>query len=235
MDTVADIDTPWAWLKATNNILINPPFQEPLSFPVQLTSRLFLSDMPSVRDVTKLNALGITHVLTTNKLWSAHDLERIRSRYDRVGIAHCAVSGEDEADYDMLGRHWEACREFIHRARRHQHGKVVVHCVAGQNRSALIAAAAMLTAGEEERNEDATGSVPSLLSVIRELKARRGIVLTNLGFQRQLCIFAAKEGRLGDRPEGYTDDPLPESNFLVQTARKLHVKDALDPFDSRSR
>lgn len=47
-----------------------------------------------------------------------------------------------------------------------------------------------------------------LLEVFKSAKEKRGMVLTNLSFQRQLCKLAAREGFLGAKPEGYTDGPI---------------------------
>ena len=222
--------TPWAWLKAMNDILINPPFEEPTSFPLELKpSWLFLSDVMSL-STNKLMDLGITHILTTNKMASSSSLERLQTRFKRAGIVHGFVEGEDEVGYDMLGKHWETCKEFILEAKR-QYGesaKIIVHCAAGQNRSGLIVAATMLTFWKQEEEK------PTLLNIIQYLKAKRGIVLTNLSFQRQLCIFAAQHDCLGEKPEGYTDTPLPESNFQPHTqTTSIKHRYSNDPFDFR--
>ena len=210
--------TPWAWIKAVNDIITNPPFQEPTLFPIQLKPWLYLSDVMSLSKEDRLMDLGITHVLTTNKMTY---LEQLEKRLKRMGIIHCVVEGEDEIGYDMIGNHWETCKEFIHQAKHPPFGKIVVHCAAGQNRSALIVAAALLTLDEENEK-------PTLLQVIKYLKAKRGIVLTNLSFQKQLCIFAAEHDCLGEKPEGYTDTPLPESNFIPSSSLMKN-----DPFDFR--
>eukprot|EP00526_Cylindrotheca_closterium_P027926 CAMPEP_0113650936 /NCGR_PEP_ID=MMETSP0017_2-20120614/27134_1 /TAXON_ID=2856 /ORGANISM="Cylindrotheca closterium" /LENGTH=81 /DNA_ID=CAMNT_0000563541 /DNA_START=57 /DNA_END=298 /DNA_ORIENTATION=+ /assembly_acc=CAM_ASM_000147 len=56
---------PWAWIKAVNNILANPPFEEPTEMPVQLLPWLYLSDeYHSIRQINRLLALGVTHVLS---------------------------------------------------------------------------------------------------------------------------------------------------------------------------
>merc|ERR1712113_356361 len=145
---------------------------------------------------------------------SSHSLERLANGFKRIGIIHCAVEGEDEVGYDMLGKHWQTCKEFILQA-KHEFGertKIVVHCAAGQNRSGLIVAAAMLTLWKQPQPEQIITTQhgteeekPTLLNVIKYLKAKRGIVLTNLSFQRQLCIFAAEHDCLGEKPKGYTD------------------------------
>jgi len=244
-EAVVQEEVPWAWLKAVNDILINPPFKEPTSFPIELKpSWLFLSDLMSLSSTKRLMDLGITHVLTTNKMEaSSHSLERLVNRFKRIGIIHCAVEGEDEVGYDMLGKHWQTCKEFILQA-KHEFGertKIVVHCAAGQNRSGLIVAATMLTLWKQpliqkqeqmKQHDNEEQEKPTLLSVIQYLKAKRGIVLTNLSFQRQLCIFAAQHDCLGEKPKGYTDTPLSESNFILMKKNRYSNNNS-DPFDFR--
>lgn len=54
------------------------------------------------------------------------------------------------------------------------------------------------------------------------LKAKRGTVLTNLSFQKQLCLLAAKEGLLGDKPDGYTnEEPVQENDYIPWTMESL--------------
>lgn len=229
-----DTEIPWAWLKATNDILTKPPYKEPASLPIQLKPWLFLSDMISLLNAKKLKDLGITHVLTTNKeeppAYSPL-FNELRRKLKLLDIIHCAVEGVDETGYDMLGKHWKTCKEFIEQAKREygENAKIVVHCAAGMNRSGLIAAAAMLTLckqndegqtktqplhNDEQKlhcQQPLQDEKPTLLNVVRGLKTKRGMVLLNRSFQKQLCIFAAKHGFLGDKPEGYSDTP--DSNF----------------------
>jgi len=47
-----------------------------------------------------------------------------------------------------------------------------------------------------------------LLDVVRNCVAKRGSVLWNQSFQRQLCMLAMQEGLLGPKPIGYTDEEI---------------------------
>lgn len=83
------------------------------------------------------------------------------------------------------------------------------------NRSALIVASALLVL---ERKP--------LLEVVKHMKAKRGEVLTTRSFQRQLCNLAAKEELLGDKPEGYDDEPVLHS-YNVQRPKASSVLDRM--------
>lgn len=187
--------TPWAWIKAVNDVLMNGPFEEP-ELPVEVLPWLLLSGLPELHDKQRLMELGVTHVLTTNKMYSIHEVEKLKSSLHKCGIQHFAVEGLDHPNYDMLF-HWDASRAFLQQVREDEKNKVVVHCAAGQNRSGLIVGAALI---EMERMK--------LMDVVKLLKAKRRIVLINRSFQKQLCLLAAKEGLLGDKPAGYTDDAI---------------------------
>ena len=72
----------------------------------------------------------------------------------------------------------------------------------------LVAAAAMLLLNNDDDNsgDEQNFQRRDLLSVVKDLKGKRRMVLTNLSFQRQLCDLAAHHERLGDIPVGYTDE-----------------------------
>lgn len=187
-------DIPWAWIKATQHILEQKEESSSSTakpeFPVQILPWLYLSDMDSVdNDVIVLKETGITHVLTTNKM-PEYQLQNLSSQLKVVGIKHLAVPGLDNESYNMIGNHLEECRLFLQQAQ-----KAVVHCAAGMNRSGLIVGAAMLVLEQM-----------ALLDVVRLLKTKRGTVLTNLSFQVQLCLLAAQCGRLGPKPEEFSDE-----------------------------
>ena len=121
-------------------------------------------------------------------------------------IQHGYAGGVDIIGYDMMNYHWNDAKEFIETALKTPNAKVVSHCAAGTNRSALIAGAAMLEFGTDREM--------SFLDVIRILKKERGVVLNNVWFIRQLAEFAQRKKRLGPKPDGYSDEPVPKSQLV---------------------
>ena len=93
------------------------------------------------------------------------------------------IPAEDYEEYDILPYMLEAIA-FLSRAETSS-GCAFVHCNYGVNRSGVIAAAYLMVS---ERKP--------LLQVINELKAKRSLILSNVGFRRQLVRFARCRGLL---------------------------------------
>ena len=202
------------WLRAVQEIINTEPWESQPQ-PVQLLPWLYLSDIFTVQDLDPIRnhgALlehGITHVLTTSTLPTPRQVDDLRRKLASANIQHLYCPGQDFEGYDMIGTHWEQqCRPFLEQVRKNHYSnggnnnksnsKVVVHCLAGMNRSALIAAAAIMVL-ERKR----------LLEVVQIIKAKRGTVLVNQSFQKQLCLLAQQEGLLGDLPEEMGDMEKP--------------------------
>lgn len=166
--------------------------------------------MPSVLKLDRLTTLGITAVLTTNKIVRDDDLWGLTAKFANVDVQHGYVGGVDIVGYDMMKYHWKDAAQFFQQALADddkQEPKIVVHCAAGTNRSALMAGAAMLT----YRNDD---DKLNFLDVMNILKQQRGVVLNNVWFIRQLAEFAQQSGRLGPKPAGYSDEPLRNTEMI---------------------
>jgi len=229
---VVDEVSVWPWVKAARDLVKAEPRLEPESLPVKLLPWLYLSDMPSVLTTTdnnnnnnNNNNPGYTAVLTTNKLWRDEDVWKVTAQLAEQDIAHGYVGGVDIIGYKMIEYHWDDARAFIEEClqRTETDPKIIVHCAAGTNRSALIAGAAMIAFSpttddaSKDPSDEATQSQPNelnFLDVIRILKKQRGVVLNNVWFIQQLAEFAQRQGRLGPRPSGYTDEPLRKSELV---------------------
>mmetsp|Transcript_3940 Transcript_3940/g.5897 ORF Transcript_3940/g.5897 Transcript_3940/m.5897 type:complete len:187 (+) Transcript_3940:282-842(+) len=172
--------------------------------PVEITPWLYLSSEKDV--LQKLNhlqtELQITHVLSVNAM-SPQRTNEIYWELCSLGLEYVNVDGYDVEGYDMMGKHWNTCREVLHSVRENYYNnlqqqdevdeeesrtksKVVVHCEAGQNRSGFIVGAALL---------DLEGW--TLVKTVTHLREKRGVLLTNKSFQVQLCQLADQLGRLG--------------------------------------
>jgi hypothetical protein len=210
-DESSSKDFPWAWLKALNDIVNAPPPEIIPDPPVAVLPWLYLAPIFCVRDraASLHEDLGITHLLSTNRM-PPQMLESLYWELRSYEIEHHYMAADDVLSYDMMGAHWDESRNFLQQCIDYQGegegdeqttrppSKALVHCNAGMNRSGTIVAAAMMYFGKMD-----------LLQVATVLKAKRGYVLSNSSFVRQLVVFAAEQGRLGDKPAGYSDEPIP--------------------------
>ena len=87
----------------------------------------------------------------------------------------------DDSDYPLLQRHFHDFNEFVSEAKA-KSWKTLVHCQAGMNRSAGLCAAYLI---HSERM--------NLMEAIKLMVERRGLVLTNPSFVKQLVRLAYTE------------------------------------------
>ncbi|KAL3941724.1 MAG: hypothetical protein SGBAC_003968 [Bacillariaceae sp.] len=191
-------DVPWLWAISEPEILdwkiglsdeeIQETALRQTQLPVPITDNLFLGNAFSVESIEKLQARGITAVLN---MAGPLALKRKTIRaYKNLGIQYKRIDGEDEYEYPLLEKHWEEAHDFIESTTKNGKGKCVVHCVAGMNRSGLIAAAYYMVATQ----------TPVLESVQHVRKQRGNVALCNQGFQAQLVALARMNDLLGPEP-----------------------------------
>ena len=150
--------------------------------PYHMFQHVYLGDEGSARRMDKLQSLGITHVLNC----AGDDTREPPVGYEKHGIKTKRISGRDAYDYDMM-QHYDEAKAFIEEAKV-SGGNVLVHCVAGINRSGVITLAYMMDEGDV-----------FLLEAIEAGVKHRGVILTNQYFQAQLVRFARSIGKLRRR------------------------------------
>jgi len=216
-------DWPWVWAIREPEILdwkrkVSRDNQGTVAacqaeLPVEILPHLFLGDAKCARNMDRMRALGITHILNAAGISARGPVEE----YKAEGIATLEFDAEDEEAYPMLDRHLSAARAFIASA-RDSDGKCLVHCVAGMNRSGvLVAAEAMLS----ERM--------SVLESVAHCRSCRGnAFLWNHSFQEQLVALARNEDLLGPRP-GQIDcivvEEAPSAPSCAPSKPKRSIKD----------
>lgn len=178
--------TPTAWSKnekwkdaifeRLNQVVEN---RTELKCPWQMLDFYYLGDMFAAKNTARLKALGVTHVVNC----AAGDMT---ADYSSTDVQCLEIKALDNFDYNMK-QHFEEAYEFIENARR-EGGKVMVHCMAGVNRSGFITVAYVMKHLKLD-----------LLSAIDYCVLRRGFFLSNHTFQRQLVVFAREEHLLTDK------------------------------------
>jgi len=194
---------PWAWVRKIREMIANADWEQgQQSLPAQVLPWLYISDEVSALDKEKLQSLGITHVLALNGVPSFKE-RHVSGKYFLWGISHKRISAEDSEQYDLIQKHWGECHTFLKTVKETEGCKVVIHCAAGINRSGLVTCAAHLIM---ERT-------PLLEVVERCIRAKQGPLLWNKFFQEQLCLLAAENDLLGEKPEGFSDEPIQKGHI----------------------
>jgi len=137
-----------------------------------------------------------------------------QNRLADTGIIHKRIPCDDVEGYDMLGEHWEECREFLQSVKNTPDGRVVVHCLAGVNRSGFVVCGAYMFFQRH-----------NLIPAVRHCLVRRGRILWNQSFQDQLCLLAHRENLLGPRPKSYTDDRMIDESTSLPAHEVLGISE----------
>lgn len=158
------------------------PNKGPTYLPAKLLDYLYIGSLRNADEHSLMTRLGITHVLN---MCANRRLDMHRNPYSRdTGIRqYLAITAEDQESYN-IAQHFTECIAFLDDAKR-SGGIAFVHCNLGVNRSGAVVAAYMLHDTDKR-----------LLEVISYLKMKRGFVLCNKSFRKQLIQFARERGKL---------------------------------------
>jgi protein-tyrosine phosphatase len=182
-------------------------------YPSQIYDRVYLSNYGVATSIDVLNILNITHVLNCTKdcryydelkekenniiqldkditLFDENDsnnnyeskdlLNKIDNHYDIKKLRIPIIDDQDE----QIFNYFEISNNFINEAYKNKNNRILIHCKHGQSRSAIIAAAWLISLKLEISYNHTTA--------IEYLKECRPKVRPNKGFIKQLEDFHNK-------------------------------------------
>ena len=153
---------------------------------------LFVGSSGHAKDVKLLVRLNIGAVLNVAPS-VCRDPEAL---YKMHGITYAKVDAQDDRQFPLLKNCLRPASAFI--ADMHAQGRaVLVHCMAGVNRSATLVVAHLML--RDRRN---------LLELFAGCVEARSCILQNASFQLQLCELAAQNGLLQDLSPIRSGSPL---------------------------
>ena len=101
-------------------------------------------------------------------------------------IKYHAFNASDHEKYKIIKNNFKESCEFIEKAKNDNNSKILVHCVAGQNRSACIVVAYCA----EKQNM-------TLIDAIEYVSSKRHGILMNRGFRHQLIQYFYDKKNIG--------------------------------------
>ena len=141
---------------------------------------LYLGGVNNAENVTKLKEAKINYVINM-------DSGFINVQYPKsMNMNALNIDAEDIDTYDIT-QHFEQCFNFMDECYKNG-GKMLLHCYAGMNRSVAICIAYLLQSNHDIQEINAAEK--KLLDIVEYIKHKRGQILTNIGFQKQLIQYA---------------------------------------------
>ncbi|XP_076831183.1 dual specificity protein phosphatase 13A [Brachyhypopomus gauderio] len=130
-DGVADI-------KALENILDTCKLD--LTAVDEVWPNLYIGNIEIAQNRNALKKMGITHILN-----AAHSKQGSIGDQGYYGSAfvYYGIPAEDSSKFDLSVHFRPAC-DFIHKALKKKHGKVLVHCIMGVSRSSTLVLAYLM-------------------------------------------------------------------------------------------
>ena len=141
---------------------------------------LWLGDFEDSKNFALLEKKGIKYILNC----AGYEISNVYPTKNGIEKVF-KIYANDRSRYNIVESNLSDCINFIDECKKNN-GKILVHCVAGMNRSATMVVGYIVT---KYKNVD-------LLSAVEMVAKKRPWILTNEGFKRQLIQYAHSIGKL---------------------------------------
>ena len=214
-----DEDSDLHYLTKVREILLGDPIKGNTQKPAEILPHMYIGNQSNAESLRLLRTLGVTHVLNCAGFKGPRKNPNANP-YDGLGIEYLEFKADDRDGYDM-SQHFDEAFRYLDNVKRNG-GVCLVHCALGINRSGVTVAAYLMV-----------HSRWPLLKALEFVKKKRGVVLSNHGFQRQLIRFARQQNLLDHLPEKFSlrsESPASEQRFIksLHQAKYGHWSDALE-------
>ena len=202
----------------------------------EIEKNLFLSDRNGAKDLSKLQALGITHVVNVTEPPDEGGVHNFFQEMPNFKYLRLPLQDSDGA---MITPFFGQSYEFIHQAREQGHG-VLVHCQQGVSRSPTIVVAYLM----KELKIDLKAAYSKVKSIRNKAKPKQNFLQQLIEFEKHLNLES--KAREDEKSKGCAvddgqsarkrkdcDAPLAESTVEEGTAMKKVFSATLPPTKSK--
>ena len=145
-----------------------------LMIPNEIIDNLYLGARPSAENLKVLELVNITHILNVTKRVPNFHEKMIVDSTEEPKFTYMQIPIEDSLDLDIYN-HFLSATQFIDEVLKNKNNKILVHCEAGQSRSASMVLAYLL----KYKNL----FLKDALSLVKE---KRDCISPNIGFLKSL-------------------------------------------------
>ena len=171
---------------------------------------LYLGSVKSARALKALENFEIYGILNCAGIGTKSQLSKLE--YSHKFKKH-SFDASDSSDYNIIKQNAQESFDFINTC-LDENRKVLVHCVAGANRSATIVVAYLVYKGD------------TLFDAVRKVISARPWILTNQSFKLQLIRFAKQMDRLGDIGDGNNSNKSKNKSVTDSGIKKQESKES---------
>ena len=215
--TSRDDESDLHYLTMVREVLLGDPIKGNTQQPAQILPHMYIGNQSNAESLSLLRQLGITHVLNCAGFKGPRK-NPDANPYEGLDIDYLEFKADDRDGYDM-SQHFDEAFRYLDNIKRNS-GTCLVHCALGINRSGVTVIAYLMI-----------HSKWPLLKAVEFVKKRRGVVLSNHGFQRLLIRFARQHSLLDPLHKKYHnlhDQSPAEDHRFLHHAKYGQWEEALD-------